>query len=86
MSGIDDLRARILKAKIESSNKYVVCVQKNEKIDMELMIKILSNQDVMNVALSIDNTKLLFICRTPAEAHMVKDIFNEAFGYCATII
>lgn len=86
MNGIDDFRERFLKAKTEYDNKYVVCVEKNEKIDMELMIKLLSNQDIINVGVSIDNTKLLFICRTPVEARMIKNIFNDAFGYCASII
>ena len=86
MNGIDEFREKIIKVKREYETRYVVCVHKTETVDMELIVNILSCQDILDVAMTPDKTKLLIVCKNHKEAREITKIFNEEFGYCASII
>ena len=86
MNGIDNFREKIIQAKREYETRYVVSVRKTNNTDMELLVNILSCQDILDVAMTPDRTKILIVCKNHKEAREIVVIFNEAFGYCASII
>lgn len=88
MNGIDELREKFIKAKKEYETKYVVSIEKNEKIDIELMCAFLKSleEHIVDTVVSLDKTKLLIVCRSHEKARVITRIVNENYGYCARII
>ena len=80
------LNEKIKEAKEAYNKRYVVRLENSDKLDLNLLMKILYLNDTISYGTTIKGDALLIVCRTHEDASAMAKIFNEEFGHCAELI